>query len=270
MGVTDWEPRALPSEARCDRWAEQGGVWFDGEVVWAWEKVAAGGRVLRLRTKRLGEVVLGAFRDERFRFCPMKKGNTIPWSDFFTATHPPIPEGWEKVGEWAWESGGASVKAFVIKTYDNDAGILHSGDGFSVGVRRILPAIPEGWEAVGEWHDTHAPCSKVYDWTLLQDGRIVQRGETFRGKDERIMGVHIRRVFGAVDWGDVPRGVTLRPTFGRGGPRNDVILGGAYVGRVFDKTEKGYFTHGTDQMPVAGSPFVSLPAAIVALTGRRE
>jgi uncharacterized protein YbdZ (MbtH family) len=250
---------------------------------------------------------------------PWMGQNPTPWSDFYAATHPPIPEGWGVVKEWELRldnvihNGGS---AFLIKS-DNHNGLWHSGDGYfckvrrtlpaipagweAVGewryepdascysytgvardfrgeyktihsdgwwllVRRVLPAVPHGWEAVGEWHDTLSPCSEVYDWTLLQDGRIVQRGETFRRQDERIMGVHIRRVLPDVDWGDVPRDIKILPLTARalGVWRGDTQIG------VAVQQDDGKWE--LQKMNLAGkyANQPSLPAAIVALTGRRK
>lgn len=261
MGVTDWEPRALPSEARCKEWAKLGGVWVS----------AADG--------------FGSFRGKEHRtfyrepdrpmWRPWKDNNPATWSDFYAATHPPIPEGWEACfGGWHEFVADHDVTfgtSGVIRFWDDftlqDRRLHAAGDrSWSVEVRRILPAIPAGWEAVGEWHDTLSPCSEVYDWTLLQDGRIVQRGETFRGKDERIMGVHIRRVFGAVDWGDVPMDIKILPLTARalGVWRGDTQIG------VAVQQEDGKWE--LQKMNLAGkyANQPSLPAAIVALTGRRD
>lgn len=246
--MTDWEPRALPTEARCRRWHESGGTWhrttneMDGAFC-------------------MGRGVRSSYPSDADKplWRPWKDNNPVTWSDFYAATHPPIPEGWEKVGEW-YACGVTGEKPQI-----ND-GVYTSGDGYAVPLRRVLPAIPAGWEAVGEWHDTLSPCSEVYDWTLLQDGRIVQRGETFRGKDERIMGVHIRRVFGAVDWGDVPKGVELDPD------KDAVMLvtsDGHAVTHGIVWFAQGVWryakTRDHDEQRAA-----SLPAAIVALTGRRD
>lgn len=246
MGVTDWEPRALPSEARCQRWYEQG-----GRLLVSWTS----GVVTTL------EPVDGAFcaPSNIVHVRPWKDNNPATWSDFFTATHPPIPDGWEKVGEW-YACGVTGEKPQI-----ND-GVYTSGDGYAVPLRRILPAIPAGWEAVGEWHDTLSPCSEVYDWTLLQDGRIIQRGETFRRQDERIMGVHIRRVLPDVDWGDVPRGVELDAD--RGGAML-VTSDGHAVTHGIVWFSAGVW-HSGNVSERADQRHPSLPAAIVALTGRRN
>lgn len=253
MGVTDWEPRALPSEARCKAWAKAGGLWLHSTLGFT-------------RASDRGAIPVDTCAHEFWR--PWKDRQPALWSDFYAATHPPIPEGWEKVGEWYNPVLATNAALGIVQNVREH--YYCSGDGYAVKVRRILPAIPAGWEAVGEWHDTLSPCSEVYDWTLLADGRIVQRGETFRGKDERIMGVHIRRVLPDVDWGDVPRGVELRPDCAFGGARNEVYVNGVHLGRVFDRTDGVYHTHAPNHEPVAGSPFASLPAAIVALTGRRD
>lgn len=198
VAFQDWEQRALPSDARCRVWAEEGGLWY----VVTEEPRIVGSPCL---------IAIGWHQEPRWR--PIRaNGDPAPWSEFLSATHPPIPEGWEKAGEWT-TAGTVGGKPFTIKERgENDFGSLHSGDGYRISIRRVPPP---------------------------------------------------------VDWGDVPKGVDMRPTWGGGGPCNDVILNGAYVGRVLDQSEEGYSTHGTDQRPVEGSPFASLPAAIVALTGRR-
>jgi len=253
MGVTDWEPRALPSEARCKRWAELGGVFLacDEQGVVATMPAPAGPREY---------VFAVACGEGGIRVRPWLKGEPAGWdATFYPMTHPPIPEGWEKVGEW-YACGVTGEKPQI-----ND-GVYTSGDGYAVPLRRTLPAIPAGWEPVGEWHDTLSPCSEVYDWTLLQDGRIVQRGETFRRQDEHIMGVHIRRVLPAVDWGDVPKGVALRP---HGDTHIAVWKGGGLLGLIHQQPDCKWTARKVDGSGLYGNQPSDI-AAIVALTGRRD
>ena len=258
--MTDWEARALPTEARCRAWAERGGRW-----------------VVSHYSGLMGAPFLTIVFPESGRVQPQKDDviwrpwmgqNPTPWSDFYAATHPPIPEGLERIGEWRTGLGAPRDLPLVFLedgTIMRDPGLI-LGSVWFCEVRRILPAIPAGWEAVGEWHDTLSPCSEVYDWTLLQDGRIVQRGETFRGKDERIMGVHIRRVLPDVDWGDVPRGVTLMP---HDATHVAVWRGCGMLGLIHQQPDCKWTARKTDGSGLCGNQ-PSLPAAIVALTGRRK
>ncbi len=265
--MQDWEPRALPSEARCRVWAEKGGTWH-------LTTSTADGAFCMARGVRSG---YPSDADKQL-WRPWFKDNPIPWSEFFSVTHPPIPEGWEKAGEW---SSPLTLKDGADAVLLEDGNIAHSlgratqGSwsqsnkyaGWGVCLRRARPAIPEGWEAVGEWHDTHAPCSEVYDGTLLLDGRIVMKGERFRGSDERTMGLHVRRAPPPADWADVPKGVTLMPS---NYLSLAVFLNGAHLGsiRKSDEDPRWYTPGHPDDDSHVYHP--SQPAAIVALTGWRE
>ncbi len=273
MGIVDWEPRALPSEARCRVWADNSGVFLASDPTGGVKLMPSPGDA---REYAFAE----CFATEGVRVRPWKNCEPVPWPEFFAATHPPIPEGWEAVGEWA---NPLTLKDGADAVLLEDGNIAHSlgraaqGSGsqssryagWGVCLRRALPAIPEGWEARSEWvaRGTHVPAATgPEDCVLLEDGRVVpwipnDYAGTFRA---------VRKVPPPADWGDVPKGVELRPAHGPGGPSNGVFLNGVYVGRVFDVVDAGHYAHSAAQPPVEGSPFASLPAAIVALTGRRE
>jgi uncharacterized protein YbdZ (MbtH family) len=247
-------------EARCRAWAERGGRW-----------------VVSHYSGLMGAPFLTIVFPESGRVQPQKDDviwrpwmgqNPTPWSDFYAATHPPIPEGWGVVKEWELRldnvihNGGS---AFLIKS-DNHNGLWHSGDGYFCKVRRTLPAIPAGWEAVGEWEhradgDTVMFGSTTDGEMLLHESGSIEAIRPSAGWFRRV-----RRILPPADWGDVPRGVELNPD----------------KGAVMLVTSDGHaVTHGivwfaqgvwrsAKTMEHDAQRADSLPAAIVALTGRRK
>ena len=188
----DWEARALPSEERCERWRAAGGMWLS--------------RVLGF-VLRHGDEPHPATQHAVWR--PWKDGDPVTWSDFYAATHPPIPEGWEKVGEW-----------------------------FELTERVALACNGTVWFHEG--------------------------GNTFTsGGAKRGWCVEVRRIAPPIDWPDVPEGVNL-PHCGYIPVERD----GKRVGIVFP--HGALWRSLADGTPSQFDDHPSLPAAIVALTGRRK
>lgn len=251
MGVTDWEPRALPSRARCQRWYEQGGRLL---VTWASGLV---GTLESLEGSFIGP-------SETVRVRPWKDNNPATWSDFYAATHPPIPEGLERIGEWRTGLGAPRDLPLVFLedgTIMRDPGLI-LGSVWFCEVRRILPAIPEGWEQLDKWKYRDAIV------ILLNEGErlLMQDGQITRGGDVNGWCTVVRRVPPPADWGDVPRGVELDAD--RGGAML-VTSDGHAVTHGIVWFSAGVW-HSGNVSERADQRHPSLPAAIVALTGRRD
>lgn len=257
--MQDWEPRALPSEARCRVWAEKGGTWH-------LTTSTADGAFCMARGVRSG---YPSDADKQL-WRPWNGDIPATWSKFHAATHPLIPEGWVKAGDFDPDPPGRNVHSAGIEIHPAAMvgfGRYHSGDGFSTAIRRILPAIPEGWEAVGEWSRP--------DGCPLNIGGIHPSEIRILGDDGEITD-HIRkgaafflrvcRVPPPADWEDVPKGVKILPL-----NANAVAVwnGDTQIG-VACQQDDGKWELRKMNLSGKSANQPSLPAAIVALTGRRE
>ena len=139
--MIDWEPRVLPSEARCRVWAEKGGVWH------LTHEDAVDGAFCMARGVRSGYQSIA----DKPLWRPWLKGEPAGWNaTFYPMTHPPIPEGWEAVGEWRQEMTPVLTFGEGGPGYGELRGVV-SDDGWSVWIRRLTPPvdwpdIPKGVE----------------------------------------------------------------------------------------------------------------------------
>lgn len=132
------------------------------------------------------------------------------------------------------------------------------------------PPIPKGYKPRGEWvqspHGTYLALEEGGAYQLEDGLPYEQVNRVSPGEWYRVLEVLPK----PVGWGDIPEGVRIHPDHGLGGASNVIELDGKVIGRVFDSPTTDFYTHDKRQHPLPGSPFPTLPAAIVALVKAAE
>lgn len=153
MPVMNYEPGVLPDQGRLDRWREQGGVWIGAHAV------CLHCCVERPRIPNADQPI----------WYPWKQG-PVAWVDFFTATHPPVPEkyqdewepdtdeGWryyhEQEVERKWEDGRFMLDRGFPFLHVNTTPLLTRHTGWVLQLKRKAPPrakVPLGFVQTRPW-----------------------------------------------------------------------------------------------------------------------
>lgn len=175
---TDWDARPLPSAERCRRWFEQGGTWH----------TTSDAPVPAFYMSRGPRDRFPSMADQAL-WRPWKDGNPTLWAEFFTLTHPPIPEGYKPLGEWMQTSSGDFLPLLEDVAYQLEDGLVYEQ------INRVNP---------GEWYRVLEVLPKPVGWGDIPEGVTL-----------RLYGGPIHEPFNSVDMNGKWIG-TISQTKGKG------------------------------------------------------